>query len=106
MKKYMRKMYLPEMSRIHPLPKDEVPKEHDMTEPKEPPTMETSRKRKLAWAREIIHEAERYGAPKGSTRVSKRPKKFYNYVALMCDVTSPCLQPARGRDHHGVNHPG
>ena len=45
-----------------------------------------SRKRKPAWAREIIQEAERYGAPEGSTRVSKNPKKFSNYVALMCDL--------------------
>ena len=68
------------------LPEEEVPEEHDMTEPQEPPTMEMSRKRKPAWAREIIQEAERYGAPEGSTRVSKRPKTFSNYVALMCDL--------------------
>ena len=49
------------------LPKDETPEDHDMTEPQEPPTMEMSWKRKPAWAREIIHEAERYGAPEGST---------------------------------------
>ena len=36
------------------LPEDEIPEEHDMTEPQEPPTMEMSRKRKPAWAREII----------------------------------------------------
>ena len=57
-----------------------------MTEPQEPPTMEISRKRKPAWAREIIQEAERYGAPEGSTRVSKKPKPFSNYVALMCNL--------------------
>ena len=43
------------------LPEDEAPKNHDMTEPQEPPTMEMSRKRKPAWAREIIQEAEKYG---------------------------------------------
>ena len=48
--------------------------------------MEISRKRKPAWAREIIHEAERHGAPEGSTRISKKPKPFSNYVALMCDL--------------------
>ena len=47
--------------------------------------MEISRKRKPACAREIIQEAERYGAPEGSTRISKKPKTFSNYVDLMCD---------------------
>ena len=68
------------------LPEDEVREEHDMTEPQEPPTMEISRKRNPAWAREIIQEAERYGAPEGSTRASKKTKDFSNYVALMRDL--------------------
>ena len=38
--------------------------------------MDISRKRKLAWVREIIQEAEKYGAPEGSTRVSKESKPF------------------------------
>ena len=57
-----------------------------MLEPQEPPTMDISRKRKLALVREIIQEAEKYGAPEGSTRKSKRSKPFSNYVALMCDI--------------------
>ena len=68
------------------LPEDEVPEEHDMTEPQEPPTMEISQKRKPALEREIIHKAEIYGAPKGSTSISKNPKPFSSYVALMCDL--------------------
>ena len=48
--------------------------------------MEISRKRKLAWAREIIHEAEIYRAPEGSTRIRKKPKPFSSNVALMCDL--------------------
>ena len=40
-----------------------------MIEPQEPPTMNISRKRKPAWERQIIQEAEKYGAPEGSTRV-------------------------------------
>ena len=48
--------------------------------------MEMSRKRKPTWEREIIQEAERYGAPEGSIRASKKPKTFSNYVALMCDL--------------------
>ena len=43
-------------------------------------------KEKPAWEREIIQEAERYGSPEGSMRISKNPKTFSNYVALMCDL--------------------
>ena len=57
-----------------------------MLEPQEPPHMNISHKRKPVWAREIIQEAERYGAPEGSTRQSKKPKSFPSYVALMCDL--------------------
>ena len=57
-----------------------------MLEPQEPPTMDISRKRKDAWVREIIQKAEKYGAPEGSTRISKRSKPFSSYVALMCDL--------------------
>ena len=38
-----------------------------------------SQKRKPAWKSEIIQEAERYGAPKGSTNTRKKPKTFSNY---------------------------
>ena len=57
-----------------------------MLEPREPPTMDISQKRKPAWVREIIQEAEKYGAPEGSTRISKISKPFSSYVALMCDL--------------------
>ena len=57
-----------------------------MLEPQEPPTMDISRKKKPAWVREIIQEAEKYWAPEGSKRTSKRLKPFSNYVALMCDI--------------------
>ena len=57
-----------------------------MLEPQEPPIMNISRKRKPSWVREIIQEAEKYGAPEGSTRVSKSSKPFSSYVALMCDL--------------------
>ena len=60
------------------LPDAKTPEDHVMTEPQEPPMMEISRKRKPAWAKEIIQEAERYGAPKGSTRISKKPNTFSN----------------------------
>ena len=57
-----------------------------MLEPQEPPTMDISRKRKPAWVREVIQEAERYGAPEGSTRTSKISKTYSSYVDLMRDL--------------------
>ena len=49
--------------------------DHDMVEPQMPMDLpkEFSHKRKPAWARELIQDAKRYGAPKGSLRESKRP---------------------------------
>ena len=49
-------------------PNDEILKDHDMLEPQKPPHM------------------RRYGALEGSTRQSKKPNPFPNYVALMCDL--------------------
>jgi hypothetical protein len=43
-------------------------------------------KRKLAWARELIQDGEKYGVPEGTTRQVKRPKPFSSYTALMCDL--------------------
>ena len=68
------------------LPEDEGPEEHDLAEPQEPPTMDISRKIKTAWVREIIQEAEKYGAPEGFTRTSNRSNPFSSYVSLMCDL--------------------
>ena len=59
-----------------------------MLEPKEPPTMNMSRKKNHARVRETIQEAKKYGAPEGSTRTSKRSKPFSNYVALKCDIVN------------------
>ena len=64
------------------LPEDEAPEEHDMSEPQEPPMMEISGKRNPAWTREIIQEAERYGAPEGSIRERKKPKTFFQLCIL------------------------
>ena len=36
--------------------------------------------------REIIQEEEKYGAPEGSIRTSKRSNPLSSYVALMCDL--------------------
>ena len=53
------------------LPEDESPEENQIAEPQEPPMMEISRKRKPAWTREIIREAEIYGAHEGSNKGNK-----------------------------------
>jgi hypothetical protein len=57
-----------------------------MLESQEPPQMVISHKRKLAWARELIQDGEKYGAPEGTMRHAKKPKPFSNYMALMCDL--------------------
>ena len=59
-----------------------------MAEPQMPvdPPKEVSHKRKPAWARELIQDAERYGAPEGSLRESKRPRIYLSYMALLSDI--------------------
>jgi hypothetical protein len=44
-------------------PDDEISEDHDMIESQEPPYMMISCKRNIAWARELIQDAEKYGAP-------------------------------------------
>ena len=56
-----------------------------MVEPQEPietPHETNSTRKRRAWARDIIQEAERYGAPEGR----KRLRIHSNYVALMCNL--------------------
>ena len=74
------------MVEVEPSPEIVAYEDHDMIKPQDPPTMDISRKRKPAWVREIIQEAERYGAPKGSTRTNKRSNPYSSYVSLMCDL--------------------
>ena len=50
------------------------------------PPKEVSHKRKPAWARELIQDAERYGAPEGSLRESKRLCIYSSYMALLSDI--------------------
>ena len=52
-------------------PDGEIPEDHDMIEYQEPPRMTISHKRKPAWAKELIQDAEKYGAPKGTMRQRK-----------------------------------
>jgi hypothetical protein len=44
------------------------------------------RKRRPAWAQELIKDAERYGALEKYLRESKRPKPYSIYVACLCDI--------------------
>jgi hypothetical protein len=67
-------------------PDEEIPEDHDMIESQEPPQMTISHKRKPSWARELIQDVEKYGAPKGTMRKVKKPNPFSNYMALMCDL--------------------
>jgi hypothetical protein len=67
-------------------PDDEIREDRDMMESQEPPQMTISHKRKLAWARELIQYGEKYGAPEGTMRQSKKPKLLSSYMALMCDL--------------------
>jgi hypothetical protein len=61
-------------------PDDEIPEDHDMIESQEPPQMTISHKRKLTWARELIQDGEKYGAPEGTMRQSKKPNPFSSYM--------------------------
>jgi hypothetical protein len=45
-----------------------------------------TKKRRPTLAREIIQDAEKYGAPDGSFRESKRPRPYSSYVALLSDI--------------------
>jgi hypothetical protein len=65
---------------------EDIPKDHDMIESQEPPQMMISHKRKLACARELIQDGEKYGSPEGTMRKVKKPKPFSNYRDLMCDL--------------------
>jgi hypothetical protein len=67
-------------------PDEEIPEDHDIIESQEPPEMTISHKRKSAWARELIQDGEKHGAPEGTMRQVKKPKPFSNYIALMCDL--------------------
>jgi hypothetical protein len=48
---------------------------------------ESPAKRKTGWLKEIVREAERIAAPKGTFRERKRPHRFGGYVALMSSIS-------------------
>jgi hypothetical protein len=53
--------------------------DHDMEEPQIPIEMITKKKRP-AWAHEIIQDSEKYGAPDGSFRERKKLRPYSSYV--------------------------
>jgi hypothetical protein len=67
-------------------PDEELLEDHDIVEVQEPPQMKILHKRKLAWARELIQDGEKYVVPQGTTRQVKKPKPLSSYTALMCDL--------------------
>jgi hypothetical protein len=67
------------------VPKEHGPEDHDMEEPQRLVEMST-KKRRQAWAREIIQDVEKYGALVGSFRENKTPRPYSSYVALLCDI--------------------
>jgi hypothetical protein len=74
------------------VPKEEVVKleeiiheDTDMEKPQRPTNM-SSRKRRPAWAHELIKDAERYGAPEKNIRKSKNSKSYSSNVACLCDI--------------------
>jgi hypothetical protein len=63
--------------------------DHDMEEPQIPADSSremNTRKRRLSWAREIIQDVEKYGAPNGSFIERKRPQPYSRYVAFLSDI--------------------
>ena len=67
-------------------PDEEILEDHDIIESKEPSQMTIFHKRKPSWARELIQDGEKYGAPEGTMRQVKKPKPFYSCMTLMCDL--------------------
>ena len=55
-------------------------------EPLDPPQEKNTQKRKLAWVREAIQVAKRYGALEEMHRKRKRTRSYSRYVALLCDI--------------------
>jgi hypothetical protein len=48
--------------------------------------MTISHKIKPSWTRELIQYGEKYDAPEGTMRQSKKSNPFSSYMALMCDL--------------------
>ena len=76
----------------------ENPKYYEMTEELVETTLEEdSHKRKPTWEREIIWEAESYGALEGIHRDRKRENPYNSYISLLCDIIE--REPSTYEDH-------
>ena len=82
-----------EVPRIQDTTMNEVTPEEDWEieephEPIDPPQENNPYKRKLAWVREAIQGAERYGDLEEMHRERKRTRSYSSgsYVALLCDI--------------------
>jgi hypothetical protein len=62
-----------------------IPADHDIVEPQKLAEIPSCKKR-LAWAQELIRDAERIVAPEKSFRESKKSKSYSIYVACLCDI--------------------
>ena len=54
--------------------------------PEDPSRKVITYKRRPAWAREIIQDAEKYGSLDGSLRESKRPRTYSSYVTFLSNI--------------------
>jgi hypothetical protein len=71
------------------VPKEYVLKDHDMAEPQrpaDPPREMITNKRRPAWDQNIIQDAEKYGAPDGTFKESKKRRPYSSYMALLSDI--------------------
>ena len=69
--------------------KEHDSEDHDVTKPQRTedlPKEVISHKRRPTWARELNQDAEKYGAPDGSLRESKRPHTYSSYMELLFDI--------------------
>jgi hypothetical protein len=66
-------------------PEEIIPEDHDMEESQKLAEM-PSRKRRPAWAQELIRDAKRIGAPEKSFKESKKSKPYSSYMASLCDI--------------------
>ena len=64
------------------VPEEHVPENHDMKESQKPAETIT-KKRRPARAREIIQDAEKYGAPNEYFKENKKPRPYSSNVALL-----------------------
>jgi hypothetical protein len=75
---------------VNSTPEETISEVHnDMVESERPvdlPKEVVATRKRPAWLRNTLQEAEGHASPKGSFKESKRPHKFSTYVALMSNI--------------------